>query len=58
MSKLAFVKKAEKDMEFEAECVVKDLFDYADKNMIECDFIFETFIKAFHKKIRAESKKD
>ena len=53
--KPAFVKKAEKDMDFEAEWVVNGLCDYAEKNMIECDFIFETFLKAFHKKIKTES---
>ena len=55
MSKHAFVEMAEKDMDFEAEWVIEDLRKYAEKNMIECDFIFETFLKAFHKKIKAES---
>ena len=55
MSKLAFVEMAEKDMDFEAEWVKKDLCDYAEKNRIECDFIFETFLKAFRKKIKTES---
>ena len=55
MSKPAFVEMAEKDMDFEAEWVIKDLCKYAEKNMIECDFIFETFLKAFRKKIKAES---
>ena len=52
MSKPAFVEMAEKDMDFEADWVIKDLCDYAEKNMIECDFIFETFLKAFHKKVK------
>ena len=55
MSKPAFVKMGEKDMDFEAEWVIKDLCEYAEKNLIECDFIFETFLKAFRKKIKAES---
>lgn len=55
MSKLAFVEMAEKDMDFEAEWVIKDLCEYAEKNMIEYDFIFETFLKAFRKKVKAES---
>ena len=55
MSKPTFVKEAEKDMDFEADCVIADLRYYAEKNMIERDFIFETFLKAFHKKVKAES---
>lgn len=55
MSKPAFVEMAEKDMDFEAEYVIHSLYDYAEKNSIECDFIFETFLKAFHKKVKAES---
>ncbi len=55
MSKPAFVEMAEEDMDFEAEWVIKDLCEYAEKNMIECDYIFETFLKAFRKKIKAES---
>ncbi len=55
MSKPAFVEMAEKDMDFEAEWVVKDLCKYAEKNCIECDFIFETFLNALNKKIKAES---
>ncbi len=55
MSKPAFVEMAEKDMDFEAEYVIHSLRDYAEKNMIECDFILETFLKAFHKKVKAES---
>ena len=55
MSKPTFVEIAEKDMDFEADWVIKDLCDYAEKNMIECDFIFETFLKAFRKKVKAES---
>ena len=55
MSKPAFVEMAEKDMDFEAEYVIHSLCDYAEKNLIECDFIFETFLKAFHKKVKAES---
>lgn len=55
MSKPAFVEMAEKDMDFEADWVMKDLCDYAEKNLVERDFIFETFLKAFRKKIKAES---
>lgn len=55
MSKPAFVEMAEKDMDFEAEWVIKDLCEYAEKNLVECDFIFDTFLKAFRKKIKAES---
>jgi len=55
MNKPSFVEMAEKDMDFEAEWVIKDLRKYANKNMIESDFIFETFLKAFHKKVKAES---
>lgn len=42
----------------DAEWVIKDLCEYAEKNMIECDYIFETFLKAFRKKIKAESEKE
>lgn len=55
MSKPAYVERAEKDMDFEAEWVIKDLCNYAEENCIECDFIFETFLKVFHKKVKAES---
>lgn len=55
MSKPAYVEMAEKDMDFEAEWVVEDLCKYADKNCIERDFIFETFLKTFRKKIKTES---
>ena len=55
MSKPAFVEMAEKDMDFEADWVIKDLCKYADKNCIERDFIVETFLKAFRKKIKVES---
>lgn len=58
MKKPAFVEKAEKDMEFEAEWVLKDLCDYADKNRIEYDFIFETFLKAFRKKLSQKEDKE
>lgn len=54
MSKLAFVEMTEKDMEFEAEWVIQDLCKYAEKNCIEYDFIFETFLKAFRKKVKVE----
>lgn len=54
MSKPAFVEMAEKDMDFEAEWVINDLCEYAEKVLIEGDFIIETFLKAFHKKIKAE----
>lgn len=57
MSKPAFVEMAEKDMDFEAEWVIKGLCEYAEKTNIEYDFIFETFLKAFHKKIKTESEK-
>lgn len=57
MSKPAFVEMAEKDMEFEAEYVIHDLCNYAEKNLIECDFIFETFLKAFRKKINQSEEK-
>ncbi len=53
MSKPAFVEMAEKDMDFEAEWVINDLSEYAEKVLIERDFIFETFLKAFCKKIKA-----
>lgn len=55
MSEPAFVEMAEKDMDFEAEYVIHDLCNYAEQNLIECDFIFETFLKAFRKKVKAES---
>lgn len=55
MDKPEYVKVAEEDMDFEADQVVKDLCDYAEENCIECDFIFETFLKAFHKKVKTES---
>ena len=55
MNKPAYVEKAEKDMDFEAEWVIEDLCNYAEENLIESDFIFETFLKAFRKKIKAES---
>jgi hypothetical protein len=55
MSKPAVVEMAEKDMDFEAEWVVKDLCKYAEKNCIERDFIFETFLNALNKKIKTES---
>ena len=55
MSEYGYVEKAEKDMNCEADWVIKDLCDYAEKNLIECDFIFETFLKAFRKKVKAES---
>ena len=58
MSKPAFVKMAEKDMDFEAEWVIHDLRKYADKNCIEFDFIFETFIKAFQKKTKMEGERE
>ena len=54
MSKPAFIEMAEKDMDFEAEWVIKDLCEYAETNCIECDFIFEAFLRAFRKKIKAE----
>ena len=38
MSKPAFVEMAERDMDFEADWVIKDLCEYAEKNMIECVF--------------------
>ena len=57
MSKPAFVEIAEKDMDFQAECIVEELKEYAEKNYIECDFIFETFLKAFRKKTKTESEK-
>lgn len=44
-------------MDFEAEWVIEDLKEYAEKTNIECDFIFETFLKAFHKKTKTESEK-
>ncbi len=55
MSKPAFVEMAEKDMNFEADRVIKDLCDYAEKNLIDCDFVFVTFLKAFHRNIKARS---
>ena len=55
MRKPVFVEMAEKDMDFEADWVMKDLCDYAEENLIERDFIFETFLKAFRKKVTAES---
>ena len=58
MSKPAFVEMTEKDMDFEADWVINDLCNYAEKNMIERDFIFETFLKVLHKKIKAESEGD
>lgn len=54
MSKHAFVEMAEKDMDFEAEWVIKDLRQYAEKNCIEGEFIIETFLKAFRKKVKTE----
>ena len=54
MSKPSFVEMAEKDMDFEAEYVIHSLCDYAEKNLIERDFIFGTFLKAFHQKVKAE----
>lgn len=54
MSKPTFVEMAEEDMDFEAEWIIKDLCEYAKETSIECDFIFETFLKAFRKKIKAE----
>ena len=50
-SKPAFVEMAEKDMDFEAEWVIKDICKYAEKNLIGTDFLFETFLKAFRKRI-------
>jgi hypothetical protein len=55
MRKPAFVEMAEKDMDFEAEWVIKGLCKYAEKNCIECDFILETFLKAFRQKVKVES---
>lgn len=52
MKKPAFVEMAEKDMKFEADYVVKNLIDYAERNCIEYDFICETFLKAFHKRAK------
>lgn len=52
MKKPAFVEMAEKDMKFEAGCVVESLMDYAERNCIEYDFICETFLKAFHKRVK------
>lgn len=54
MSRPVFVEMAEKDMDFEAEWVINDLSEYAEKVSIERDFIFETFLKIFRKKIKAE----
>lgn len=58
MRKPTFVEMAEKDMDFEAECVIEDLRDYAEKNFIECYFIFEAFLKAFHKKVKEDGDKE
>ena len=58
MSKPSFVEMAEKDMDFEAEWVIKDLRNYAEKNMIEGEFIVDTFLKAFHKKVKTESEEE
>ncbi len=55
MTNKTFIEMAEKDMDFEADWVMKDLCDYAEKNLIERDFIFETFLKAFRKKVKTES---
>lgn len=52
MKKPAFVEMAEKDMKFEADYVVENLIDYAERNCIEYDFICETFLKAFHKRVK------
>lgn len=51
MSKPVFVKKAEKDMDFKAEWVIEYLHEYAEKNCIEYDFIVETFLKAFRRRV-------
>lgn len=58
MIKPAFVKETEKDMDFQADCMVEELKKYAEENCIECDFVFETFIKAFHKKVRIKDDTD
>jgi len=50
MSKSAFVEMVEKDMDSEADWVVKDLCDYAEKNLIDGEFVIEAFLKAFRKK--------
>ena len=52
VKKFEFVERAEKDMEFEAGCVVERLIDYAERKCIEYDFICETFLKAFHKRVK------
>lgn len=46
-----YVKHAEEDMAFQAELVLYDLMEYAENHHIEPDFIFETFIKMFRKKL-------
>jgi hypothetical protein len=55
MKKPEYIKQTEEDMDFQAEYMVKELEEYAEKNNIECDFVFETFLKAFRKEIKAES---
>lgn len=52
MNKPAYVVMAEKDMKYEAEWTFERLQDYAERNAIEEDFIIETFLKAFHKRVK------
>jgi hypothetical protein len=55
MSKPEFVEMVEEDMDFEAELEIRKLCKYADENFIDCDFVFETFLNVFRKKINTES---
>ena len=56
MMKPSFVEMAEKDMDFEAGWVIKDICEYAEKNLIDPYFLFETFLKAFRKRINEGGK--
>ena len=56
MKKLKFVEQVDKDMDFEAECVVEDLREYAKSHDIVFDYICEAFAKAFMR--RSSRKKE
>lgn len=51
MSKPAFVEMVEKDMKWQAEYIVKNLSEYANKICVEEYFVYEAFIKEFKKQI-------
>ena len=58
MSKPAFVEMAKRDMDAEAEWILSDLCNYAEKNLMSLNFIIDTFLQAFHKRVEEERSKE